>query len=62
VASLEEYLLDEYPFNKRDIDDIEKLLATAIKPYESEYHDEFAWPYEIEKDKDGSNPCLSLRL
>lgn len=59
MASLEKYLLDEYPFNKRDIDDIEKLLATAIKSYESEYHEEFAWPYEIEKDKATKNEKLS---
>ncbi|MFZ4856777.1 MAG: AAA family ATPase [Desulfuromonadaceae bacterium] len=59
MASLEKYLLDEYPFNKRDIDDIEKLLATAIKPYESEFHEEFAWPYKIVKGKNTEIDKLS---
>ena len=59
MASLDKYLLDEYPFNKRDIEDIEKLLSTAIKPYKSEFDDNFAWPYKIEKDSDVKSKKLS---
>lgn len=51
MTTLEKYLREEYPFDLRDVGDVEKLLASVVHVYRMGFTPEKAWAYEIRDGK-----------